>query len=313
MHSPKFIRHQLKFLRPRLVMYVQIQLFITLCAWPILAAWGLPLSPASLIGNLLFAPFLSFFLLLSSGILVTELLYIPNGILISLLELTTSLWYSLLTTSSRSWLFATAHPPYGIALLLPLIAYGIMLYRPLSSKLRIYIFIGIYLCASIALPHTFSYHSKMHTLPYYSSHLTLLQSRGHTTLIDPGIIGRHISASKKVSYTLTPFLIKQGVTHLDSIIIPKPSHMVFKALASLVASFPVGTIYIPSFTGTLKNHTWAAWERLLSHAHRYNTRITFVDTPLTIQCGTYTLTLTPHSSVTKKNSFIYRELICTHT
>lgn len=295
---------------PSLQKYFQIQLFISLCSWPFLAAWGIPLSPASLVGNLLFAPVLSLFLLVSSLLFFTELLYLPNGILVYFLELITAVWHALLTLGNRSWLFTMGHPPFFLSGLLPAIAGTILLYKPFSAKQRIGVFLALYLCAGSVIPFIYSYRSLVLTLPYYGKELTLIRSRRETALIDPGIIGRRISAVQHIRYTLLPFLIKNGITHLDTVIIAKPSHMVFKALSALVEGFPVQVIIMPTWQGTLPNRAWASWEQLLKQARRYNTEIRMVDTPLKNACGRYTILAIPDKRLSRKNRCSYHELIC---
>lgn len=308
--SVSFLSRLTKSLTYRITQYLQVQLFISLISWPFLAVWGLPFAPAGLIGNLIYAPFLIIFLVLSSCICFTEVLYLPNGFLIWLLELLTSLWKSILLQGTRSWLFIGAHPPLYISLLLPPIAFCIILYKPLTSSRRIYTLSIVYLIAGFIVPRLYTSTDLNLSLAFYSQELTLMRSLNHTTLIDPGIIGRHLSAPKKISYTLLPFLIKQGISKLDSIIIPKPSYMVFKALSRLISSFPVKAIYIPSWQGTCKNRCWAAWEQLLKEAQKYGTQIISVSEPLTLSCGKITYTLSLSKSLSKRNKLIYHELLC---
>ncbi len=292
--------------------YLQIQLFISLCSWPFLAAWGIPLSPASLLGNLMFAPLLSLFLLVSSLLFFSELLSLPNRLLMYFLELITAFWHTILTLGNRSWLFTTAHPPFFLAVLLPGIAGAIMMYTPFSARQRITAFFVVYLCAGTIIPYVYSYSSTTLTLPYYNKKLTLIRSRRQTALIDPGIIGRRISAVQHIRYTLLPFLSTNGITHLDIVIIAKPSHMVFKALSALVESFPVHVIVMPSWHGTLTNRAWASWEQLLKKARRYDTDIRLCGAPLRSTCGIYHISVAHQKRLSRKNRFSYHELICSY-
>ena len=65
-----------------IIQFLQVQLFLSLASLPILVAWGIPFSLATVAGNFLFSPFLTLFLLLSSLIFFTELIFIPNAWLI---------------------------------------------------------------------------------------------------------------------------------------------------------------------------------------------------------------------------------------
>ena len=65
---------------------IMVHLAVTLVSLPILIMWGLPFSLAASIGNIAFTPLLACFLAISSLIFFTELLFIPNAMLISLLS-----------------------------------------------------------------------------------------------------------------------------------------------------------------------------------------------------------------------------------
>jgi hypothetical protein len=58
-------RQAARWLGAYLVTFTQTQLVITLISLPILVAWGLGYSVMSLVGNLLFSPVLTLFLILS--------------------------------------------------------------------------------------------------------------------------------------------------------------------------------------------------------------------------------------------------------
>ena len=57
---------------------IYVQLYLSLMSSPILIYWGLPVSLASPLGNILFNPLLVVFLFFSSLLFFTELLHIPN-------------------------------------------------------------------------------------------------------------------------------------------------------------------------------------------------------------------------------------------
>lgn len=84
--------------------FLELQLFITLCSLPILAWWGIPISAMTLVGNLIFSPILALFIFMSAIIFITEVVNIPNGIFIYMLETITALWLKILGFSDKSWL-----------------------------------------------------------------------------------------------------------------------------------------------------------------------------------------------------------------
>lgn len=294
----------------RLLTYLDLQLFISLCSWPLLAAWGLPFSPAGILGNLLFTPFLSIFLLVSSLLFLCELLYLPSGLFAWTLETITFLWSLLLCQSSRSWLFLGAHPPFIITLCLPALACLIMI-TSRSQRQRITMLSSIYFTCGFLIPWCLAYRERTLTISYGKGFLTLTQSQGSVFLIDPGILGGTHAAPRSIQYTLVPFLFRHGITKIDALIVPKPSYTVFKALSLLVESFPIKTIYLPAWKGAWHNLGWASWEALLRKARDHGTTIHCLRDPITLTCGTvvYALALSPKQI--KRNKLIYQELIPT--
>ena len=299
------VRHYLETIGPRLYHYMELQFFITLCSWPLLAWWGLPLSVASSIGNLFFVPFLSAFLLLSSVIFLGELIHIPLYPCYLLIQWLSSCWSLVLTTADRSWLFTTAHPPFFITLLLPFLASLIMLYK--HTTYRLHSLLALYLFSHL-IPVYYSYHDRILHLPYYKKELTILCSQRKTILIDPGVLGSSIGAPNKIGTTLIPFLVRNGIRGLSAVIIARPSYMVFKAVKELIELFPVTTVYMPAWKGNLTNKGWAAWQKLLEVKH--NTQIICLDQPTIVTYGSHRIALTPSNKTFKKNRFIYQQLSC---
>src|SRR6266478_7808031 len=101
---------------------IQLQLFITFISLPFLIGWGLPISLLTPISTVIFGPFLTCFLLISSLIFFLELFYIPNSILIWCLEQITHIWLMCLNLEQRTWLVGFIKPPVIILFLIPLVA-----------------------------------------------------------------------------------------------------------------------------------------------------------------------------------------------
>ena len=112
---------------------LQLQLFLTLTAFPILLAWGLPLSWMSLISTPLFSPLFTLFLLLSSLIFFTELLFLPNALFIYGLEKVAQFWLWILHFENGSWLIGFTKPSFLLLLLCPLSTLFIMHHKKIKS------------------------------------------------------------------------------------------------------------------------------------------------------------------------------------
>lgn len=88
----------------RLLQVAYIHIHLSLFTLPIILFWEFPFSPWSLVGNVIFAPFLSLFLLGASLLFITEVLYIPNEWAAYFLNGITILWKSALClTPSAPW------------------------------------------------------------------------------------------------------------------------------------------------------------------------------------------------------------------
>lgn len=303
-----YLHRALPRLWSRFLNYLDIQLFLSLCAWPLLSAWGLPFSPTGIIGNLIFPPFLSLFLSVSSLIFFCELVGIPYGVLSPLLETITNAWSILLSNGCRSWLFIGAHPPFYVTLLSPVIGCILMCHCSFSQLYRILSMSFLILACAFIVPRY--QHERNLVLSYEDKELSIIQSQGETVLIDPGILGRRISAPQKIRYTLIPYLITQGIRRVDILVVHKPSLMVFKALATFIEHFPIGTIYLPKwYAAGWSNAGWASWELLVRQAQEYGTTVHLVDKPTTFLYDSSCVTLSPYRKRTKRNKLIYHELM----
>lgn len=296
--------------------FLQLQLFLTLISWPILLCWGLPLSLASPVGNFVFAPFLIVFLSLASLVFFSELLYIPNSLLITLLEQVADWWYSLLSYCDRSWLLYSPAPSLGTILLIPVLAFLVLhtkkLSRPAISTL---VFAISIFCIAFYLRYDLNSKGRVTTLGQPERQLTLIQHPQATVLIDPGYLGKTVSAPSWVTYTLIPELVKSSVRSIDHLIVLKPSSLVFQALITLVTILPVKNLYLISWSGHLNNTGWRAWEQLLATQQYHGLTIHTIDKePITITFSQQdNLMITPTGTTIKKNKLQYPEATITST
>lgn len=90
----------------KFVQFLELQFFITITSLPILIFWGLPISLMSPIGNLFFTPILTAFLFFSTLIFFTEIIGLPNKILIYILEKISDAWVYLINLGQNNWLIS---------------------------------------------------------------------------------------------------------------------------------------------------------------------------------------------------------------
>lgn len=280
-----------------LLRFTQIQLFLSIISLPILVSWGLPISLMSPISNLVFTPVLSLFLIISSVIFFTELVHIPNGVFIIALEYLTHAWDIVMSWGSNSWLvsFAQPSPLFFTALILAalLILYHPRLRAPLISSAC---FAALFLSACVFLKVMTPQASAIETIACNGGTVTMINYKNEITLIDPGVIGKRISAPNWIDYTLLPFINKTyGRTTIDHLVILQPGQVAFDAIATLCAQTTVKNCYLILWDGTAPKsllRSYGAMRRELekqgSKLHRFGKK------PYTIALDKKTaITITP--------------------
>lgn len=206
-----------------LINFLLVQLFINLLTWPLFLYWGLPITPLSIVGNLMFSPFLTFFLIVSSLAVTCELLLMPNQIFFSLLELITKLWLWIIRLPTPDCMMTFITPPLILSLLAPLMATFIILSKKIKTKTQK---IGALLCCYTLLMLLFSWHPKPTSIevPYGTHTVTLRNDAGMLSLFDGGFSRRKSSINQWINYTLLPQLGKTfGRQTIDTVIIKKKS------------------------------------------------------------------------------------------
>ena len=269
--------------------YLFLQLFLSLCSLPILVSWGMPLSYAGIIGNILFAPFLLAFLFLCSLLFVCELCFIPNIPAAWLLDTITCFWNSLLIYGNKSWLLYCRQPTLLELFILATSLFGIIHAQRLSFLHRL-ILLGLLFAASLGV---LTYPVKTQhrfTIPCALLTLEVVQSGSTALLIDCGSFCRRINAPSWAQYTLTPVLIKKGIRNLI-ICAHTLNTTTLITLAVLANTFRLEKIYFPQVKKSFKNRGWSAWQKL--HACSIaGTAIHFITRPCTFTYTNYRIGLT---------------------
>jgi hypothetical protein len=245
------LENQLISIKNWLLRYIQVQLFITIVTLPLLVYWGLPLSFMSPVSNLIFAPLLMLFLLISSLIFFTQILSLPNLLLITGLEQLTNFWNSILNYGAPSWLISFATPPKYVFFILIIVAFAVLQSRSLSSPARSSI------CFALLLIITFGYlkyqkptESTIKHVACNNGQLPIVRSNKQTVIIDPGLLGRRFSTVSWIEYTLIPALNKQfGTAIIDHLIIMQPNKLVFEAIEKLCQCTMVKNVHLIAWHG----------------------------------------------------------------
>jgi hypothetical protein len=271
-----------------LIKTIQLQLFITLCSWPLLLWWGLPLSLLTVIGNILFIPFLTLFILISFFIFFGELVHIPNGFLIFCLEQLSSLWYIILGCATKTSLVSYRCPPRIFLITLPLLTCFIFALRRFHqqpdlraslitrvSSHSLFPLIGMLVGTLCALHlYTQSIHGTYKIEDQQKNEpITLVKEEKTALILDPTLRVYPRSASSWVDYTLIPSLRTQaGIDSVDYLLVNKATVSSYHVVAHLGRKIRIKNLLLP----TPKHNSrtgWAAYEEILRQAHTAHTNI----------------------------------------
>jgi hypothetical protein len=251
---------------------IQLQLFISFISLPFLISWGLPISVLTPISTLIFGPFLTCFLLISSLIFFLELLYLPNTLLIWCLEQITTIWLSCLNFEQRTWLIGFQKPPTVVLLIIPCIALAIMHSKKIIHMTTRTGLLGLLLISTCAALKIFPYpkNKAITTISCNKGHITLIKNNS-LTIIDPAFIAYRPNYESFISYTLVPEIIqKTGSMQIDHLIICKFNKRILDAIEFLATKMIIKNLYIPVWKGKIPPFAWRSYVRLKKTIHANN-------------------------------------------
>lgn len=234
---------------------IQLQLFLTLMSSPILICWGLPISMMSPIGNIIFHPILTLFLLMSSLVFFCHILCIPCGMCIKGLEYVSNAFHYFLSFGSTSWLVGFSISYAFLLILIPILTCCILVYpktRSLHRSIACFLVLLFVMGCGFKLVH--SVPATITSIPCNKGYIILINAYNKLLLIDPGVLGQKLSTPTWVEYNLVPSIIKStGRTSIDGVILLKPNATTIKAFNAFRLSLAVGDVYLPKL---LKEQSW---------------------------------------------------------
>jgi len=263
--------------------FILAQLIITIVMLPILAYWGLEISLMAIIGNLIFSPFLTLFLILSSLIFFTEICGIYNIPLIYLLNKVTLFWNSILEQNSKSWMVGFVKPPMLLILPITILAFIAIKHPRIKAFTHKFSVLSFFLVLTIIFlkswPIYFAFSNESFSLQASinrSSRVTcpepcrriegnnkLLISKdqsGKISVVDNGFFNQTKTIEKATEFEIKPFLIQNlGTTKIDNLIIQKPSGKSFDGAKFCCKILNVKKVILPIFTEKLSKQNWRAF------------------------------------------------------
>lgn len=277
---------------------IQLQLFVSFISLPFLIGWGLPISVLSPISTLMFGPFLTCFLLISSLIFFLELFYVPNSFFIWCLEHVTHIWLICLNMEQRTWLLSFSKPSYIILLFIPCIALIIIHSKKITNtSLRTSILAFFLMLVCITLKF-FPYHcpSTMTTkIPCNKGEITLINHNNILILSDTHLLAARPSYESFIAYTLVPKIIeKTGCMHIDHLMVNKLNKRIFDALQFLATKIDIKNLYMPAWKGKIPLFAWRSYVKLKKTITDNNGKLVAIYRKKQLYLDdTYTLALTP--------------------
>ena len=236
------MQQRLQSLKTNFLFFLELQLLISVVILPILIAWGLPISTMSIVGNLIFAQFLTAFIFVSALLFTSDLLGIPNNLIALALEWITQVWHYFLSFGSAHWLIGFASWIFPISAACAIIACGLYYFKNRSQNNRI----GwlLVLCLITPTIHKMFQPSSIHTvITQGRQKMHLIKTHDKIYAFDFGALGARPCSQSWIEYTLAPTMIKtMGATHIDTLILCKSNSRTKNATAALIEHIPTDLV-----------------------------------------------------------------------
>jgi hypothetical protein len=253
--------------------YLKIQCALMTISLPILAYSSLAISAMTLVGNFIFAPLFSAFLILCSIIFFCKCFVLPSTPFITLLEYVSRAISYLLNLGSKKWLLATP-APHGITVLACIgISLYVLSHRCLKTPLRS---ISASLLLSSLMCILFYAAPPRHENPLLHK-LTALSISGPPDALvieDKGEFARHANIDNFITYDLCGALREEhGIITINTLRLLRPNYRALRATLGLLSFFPITTIEIASRDFNSPSYLKRYLAQLYSESKRYNTRL----------------------------------------
>ncbi len=247
-----------------ITLYLITQLVITAVSLPFLISWGIPFSGATIVGNLIFTPFITLFLLVSSLFFICNLFGFAPPILIFCLEKISNVWLWFLQWGSASWMIAIPHSSHiitGSAILL-LIYLSVttewhILYKKPTLFMSATIIYLLSICLGNRLCNTYEPTTINNTLSIHATDEKKLM------LYDQGFFSSPGSINGKVEYQLKQILTqKYGLAPVKTCISNKLNQKTCQGLAALCSITSVEQIILPTIKQKMDKKFWRAYYQM---------------------------------------------------
>lgn len=225
---------------------MHVQLFISVASLPLLIAWGFPLSLSAPLGNFLFTPFLTVFLLCSSFIFFFELCNIPNTWLITALEYIHGIWTYFLGYEQLTFSFACMRIATPWLFVLVVAVMAILHLRILRAHNLCWVALLCLYCTTVGGLWWCSQGSSVRaSLTCAQGTITAIRVDGKTILVDPGCLGGRGCSTAYCLFNIVPFIIQTtGSLQIDHCVVLRINRTTMQCLAAIQRHIKIKKLYI---------------------------------------------------------------------
>lgn len=238
-------------------------------AAPILLWWGMPQSSMSLVGNIIFAPFLALFILLCSMVMGLSLFGTTSWVVNTPLEHLTQFWMQCLQLGTKGFLHGQqAHPIILLMTIAIVLITGWGVTQSATKKRLALTLLCGYVATSLVL--FFPLTSSATQLTNRSGSLKITQQQtSHVTLRDEGYLKGLRNAAKNIPFTVKRHLMQQhGTLCIHEIELTQVTPGTLRSLNELIIVTTVKKIRMPRIHPPQKPSTWRQLGILRSQAKK---------------------------------------------
>ena len=178
-----------------------------------------------------------------------ELLHIPNGILIILLEYVTHGWLWIASWGRKEWLIYSTKSTVGYSAGIALIALFLICFTSIKNKIRILFLIGLLLLFTLFFSLYKPVQASIVKIPCNNKSLLIIKGDKGLYCIDDNVLAGQRSAGW-IEYGLSKELAKQcGTPYIETIVCTKLSLVTLNHLIELCKISSVKNIYLVTCHG----------------------------------------------------------------
>jgi hypothetical protein len=250
-----------------------VHLTVSMFSFIILVCWGIPFSLLGFLGNAIFNPVLALFLGLSSLLFFTELLYIPNTYIAYALDMLSRAWLYALTLHTNLNVEIPCAQPSVLTLATLICGTAVIMLLRITYFRKNILLVALLCCGLLVSQREVATYCT-DELPCGKETMHIIKHNEQLIVIDPGCLGRSLSAISYAQHTLIPHIIQHYGTHtIDHLIILKPGKLCFDAVLALLQRTVIKHIYIPLWEGSLSKSGLFTFMHLKEQAALQETRI----------------------------------------